>query len=106
MTRPVVMSKSSWTVLLFLTWLFVLLSFGGVLFVLIKRVYGANTKRYQNTLKVRINHPLDVSPGVGRTPGVPEESRSTQAHYTCRPYMCTQYICLYICWAAGFEDLG
>ena len=25
---------------------------------------------------------LDVSPGVGRTPGEPEESRSTKAHYT------------------------
>ena len=30
---------------------------------------------------------LDVSPGVGRTPGGPEESRSTKAQYTCRPYM-------------------
>ena len=39
---------------------------------------------------------LDVSPGVGRTPGEPEEPRSTKAHYTCRPYRCTQYICLYI----------
>jgi len=48
---------------------------------------------------------LDVSPGVGRTPGEPEESRSTKAQYTCRPYRCTQYICLYICWAAGFDDL-
>ena len=26
---------------------------------------------------------LDVSPGVGRTPGEPEESRSTKAQYTC-----------------------
>ena len=49
---------------------------------------------------------LDVSPGVGRTPGGPEESRSTKAQYTCRPYRCTQYICLYICCAAGFDDLG
>ena len=49
---------------------------------------------------------LDVSPGVGRTPGVPEESRSTKAQYKCRPYRCTQYICLYICCAAGFDDLG
>jgi len=50
---------------------------------------------------------LDVSPGVGRTPGEPEESRSTTAQYTCRPYRCTQYICLYIlCCAAGFDDLG
>jgi len=32
---------------------------------------------------------LDVSPGVGRTPGEPEESRSTKAQYTCRPYRCT-----------------
>jgi len=45
---------------------------------------------------------LDVSP----TPGEPEESRSTKAHYTCRPNRCTQYICLYICCAAGFDDLG
>ena len=37
---------------------------------------------------------LDVSPGVGRTPGGPEESRSTKAQYICRPYRCTQYICL------------
>jgi len=49
---------------------------------------------------------LDVSPGVGRTPGGPEESRSTKAHYTCRPYRCTHYICLYICCTAGFDDLG
>jgi len=26
---------------------------------------------------------LDVSPGVGQTPGEPEESRSTEAQYTC-----------------------
>jgi len=43
---------------------------------------------------------------VGRTPGEPEEPRSTKAQYTCRPYRCTKYICLYICWAAGFDDLG
>ena len=49
---------------------------------------------------------LDVSPGVGRTSGEPEESRSTKAQYTCRPYRCTQYICPYICCAAGFDDLG
>jgi len=36
------------------------------------------------------------------TPAEPEESRSTKAQYTCRPYRCTQYICLYIC----FDDLG
>ena len=36
---------------------------------------------------------LDVSPGVGWTPGEPEESRSTKVQYTCRPYRCTQYIC-------------
>ena len=40
---------------------------------------------------------LDMRPGVGRTPGEPEESRSTQARYACRPYTCTKYICLYIC---------
>ena len=49
---------------------------------------------------------LDVSPCVERTPGGPEESRSTKAQYTCRPYRCTQYICLNICCAAGFDDLG
>ena len=49
---------------------------------------------------------LDVSPGVGRTPEEPEESRSTKAQYTCRPYRCTQYIRLYICCTAGFDDLG
>jgi len=48
---------------------------------------------------------LDVSTGVGRKPGKPEESRFTKAQYTCRPYMCTLYICLYICWAVGFDDL-
>jgi len=35
---------------------------------------------------------LDVSPGVGRTPEVPEEPRSTKAYYTFRAYRCTQYI--------------
>jgi len=49
---------------------------------------------------------LDVSLGVGRTLGGPEESRSTKAHYTRRPCRYTQYICLYICCAAGFDDLG
>ena len=48
---------------------------------------------------------LDVSPGVGLTPGEPEESRS-KAQYACRPYRCTKYICLHICWAAGFDDRG
>ena len=38
---------------------------------------------------------LDVSPGVGQTPGEPEESKSTKAQYTCRLYRCTKYICLY-----------
>jgi len=49
---------------------------------------------------------LQMSLGVGWTPGEPEESRLTKAQYTCRLYMCTQYICLYICWAAGFDDLN
>jgi len=48
---------------------------------------------------------LDVSPGVGRTPGEPEESRLTKAQYTCRLYRCTQYICLYIYCTAGLDDL-
>ena len=38
---------------------------------------------------------LDVSPGVGWTPGEPEEPRSTKVQYTCKPYMCTKYICLF-----------
>ena len=37
---------------------------------------------------------LDVSPGVGRTPGEPEDSRLTEVQYTCRLYRYTQYICL------------
>ena len=49
---------------------------------------------------------LDVNPGAGRTPGEPGESRLTKAQYTCKTYRCTQYICLYICCAAGFDDLG
>jgi len=49
---------------------------------------------------------LDVSPGVGRTPGAPEESSSTKAQYTCRPYRCTKYVCLYILWDADFDDQG
>ena len=49
---------------------------------------------------------LDVSPGVGWKPGEPEGPRSTKAQYTCRPYRRTQYICLYMCWAAGFDDPG
>jgi len=49
---------------------------------------------------------FDVSSGLGRTPGGPEKSRSTKAQYKCRPYRCTQYICLCICCAAGFDDLG
>jgi len=48
---------------------------------------------------------LDVSPCVGQTPGEPEESTSTKA-LSIRLYRCTQYICLYLCWAAGFDDLG
>jgi len=47
----------------------------------------------------------DVSPGVGQTPGEPEEFRSTKAQYTYRPYRCTKYICLYTCWAVDFDDL-
>jgi len=36
---------------------------------------------------------LDVSPGVGRTPGEPEEPRLTKAHYTCRH---TVHLCIYM----------
>jgi len=51
---------------------------------------------------------LNVSPSVGRTPGEPFEPRSTKAHYTstCKLNGCTKCICLYICWTAGFDDLG
>ena len=49
---------------------------------------------------------LDVSPGVAWTPGAQKESRLTNAQYTCRLYMGTQYICLRICWATGFDHLG
>ena len=49
---------------------------------------------------------LDVRPGVEQTPGESEEPRSTKAQYTCRPYACTKYICLYVCYVAGFDDLG
>jgi len=47
---------------------------------------------------------LNVSLGVEQTPGEPEVSRSTKVQYTCRLYICTKYICLYIYWAAGFDD--
>ena len=33
---------------------------------------------------------LDVSPGVGWTPGETEEPRLTKAQYTCGPYRCTK----------------
>jgi len=49
---------------------------------------------------------LDVSQGVGRTPGGSEEPRLTKVQFTCRPYRCTQHICLYTYWAAGFDDRG
>jgi len=39
---------------------------------------------------------LDVSPGVGQTPGEPEESKSTKAQYRCRPYICVQSTFVYI----------
>jgi len=45
-------------------------------------------------------------PRCGTDTGEPEEPRSTEAQYTCRPYRCTKYICLYICWAVCFDDLG
>jgi len=33
---------------------------------------------------------LNLSPGVGQTPGEPGESRSTKALYTCKLYKCTK----------------
>ena len=69
------------------------------------RVVGVRVLVYART-HTQTTWILDVSPGVGRTPGMPEEPRSSKAQYTCRPYRCTQYICLYICCAAGFDDLG
>ena len=68
------------------------------------RVVGGCVLVYART-QTRTTWVLDVSPGVGRTPGEPHESRSTKAHYTCRPYMCAKYICLHLCWAAGADDL-
>jgi len=61
----------------------------------------AYARTYTQTTRV-----LDVRTGVGRTTGELEESRSTTAQYKCRLYRCKQYICLYICWVAGFDDLG
>ena len=69
------------------------------------RVVGVCVLVYART-HTQTTWAIDVSPGVGRTPGEPKESRSTKAQYTCRPYRYTKYICLYICWAAGFDDLG
>jgi len=74
-------------------------------------VFGAKNYRITFVILYACTHiqttwVLDVSPGVGQTPGEPEEPRSTKAQYACRPYGCTKYICLYICWAAGFDDLG
>ena len=42
------------------------------------------------------------------TPGELEESRLTKAQYTCRlrPYRCTKYTCVCICWDVGFDDLS
>ena len=50
----------------------------------------------------------DVSLGVGQTPGEPEESRSTKAQYTCilSPVYVYKVHFSYICWVAGFDDLG
>ena len=67
------------------------------------RVLGVCVLVYAHT-HTKTTWVLDVSPGVGRTPGGPEESRSTKAQYTCRPYRCRQYICLYICCTADFES--
>jgi len=39
---------------------------------------------------------LNVSPGVGRTPRKPEESRWTKAQYTRRQYICVQSTFVYI----------
>ena len=47
-------------------------------------------RTYTQTTRV-----LDVSPGVGRTPGEPEESRSTKAQYTCRPYAHSTFVYIY-----------
>jgi len=53
--------------------------------ILLTAVGAANWPKFVETTWV-----LDVSPGVRRTPGGPEEPRSTKAHYTCSPYTCTQ----------------
>jgi len=69
------------------------------------RVGGACVLVYARTY-TQTTRVLDVSPGVGQTPGELDESRSSKAQYTCRPYRGTQYICLYIRWVAGFDDLS
>ena len=47
---------------------------------------------------------LDVSPGMdGHLESQKNPDRLKRG--TFRPYRCTQYICLYVCWAAGFDDL-
>jgi len=43
-------------------------------------------RTHTQTVHTQTTWVLDVSPGVGRTPGEPEESRSNKAQYTCRPY--------------------
>jgi len=55
----------------------IFLNFAGV------RIVGVCVLVYACT-HTQITWVLDVSPGVGRTPGEPEESRSTKAQYTCR----------------------
>jgi len=69
------------------------------------RVVGGFVLVYART-QTQTTWVLDVSPGVRQTPGELEQSRLTKDQYTCRLHMCTKYICLYICWAAGFDDLG
>ena len=65
------------------------------------RVVGVCVFVYART-QTQTTWVLDVSPDVGRTPGGPEESRSTQVQYTCRPCRCKQYICLYFLLCCGF----
>jgi len=46
---------------------------------------------------------LDVSPGVGRTPGEPEEPRSTKAQYTCKLYLSSSLQSTFVYMYAGLR---
>jgi len=76
-----------------------------ILVGVILRVVGGCVLVYART-HTQTTLVLDVSPGAGWTPGEPKESRSTKAQYKCRLFRFTKHICLFICWAAVFDDLA